>query len=491
MGGFCFPEDTSAVMVGHARRAAVTGVLVVLALVAVVGDASVGGARVAPASSSAVPVVAQRPVAQQAPAELGAVTAIAAGYGHSLALRSDGTVLAWGRDSEGQLGDGTLDASVTPVQVCAVGQVAPCTQFLTGVIAIAAGFTHSVALLRDRTVVAWGQNVTAQLGDGTFTDRSVPVRVCGVGEAAPCSQFLSGVRAIASGGADHNLALLGNGAVVAWGFNAFGQLGDGEYSGGSVPVRVCAVGETAPCDRFLTGATSIAVGEDHSVAVVGTGHAVAWGFNGAGQVGDGTNDDFRPIPVRVCAVGETAPCDRFLTGVSAVAAGTFHSMALLGSGSVVSWGYNVEGQVGDGTRDNHRLVPVRVCATGEVAPCDRFLYGVRHIAANGYHSMAQLSSGGVLAWGYNGRAELGDGTRVNRLTPVRVCAVGEVAPCGRFLYLIRAIAAGVAHNLALQPNYTVVAWGLNNHGQLGDGTTSDRPVPVQVLAPQGPSTVTR
>ncbi|QDY07831.1 hypothetical protein FJK98_12135 [Micromonospora sp. HM134] len=482
MGGFCFPEDMSAVMIGTARRAAVTGVLVVLALVVVVGDASVGGAREAPASRAAAPVVAQRPVAQQAPAELGAVTAIAAGYGHSLALRSDGTVLAWGENSEGQLGDGTLDPSVTPVRVCAVGQVAPCTRFLTGVIAIAAGFVHSVALLRDRTAVAWGQNVTGQLGDGTFTNRSVPVRVCGVGEAAPCGQFLSGVRVVASGGGGHNLALLGNGAVVAWGSNTLSQLGDGTFTNRSVPVRVCAVGETAPCDRFLTGARSIAVGEDHSLAVVGTGHAVGWGFNGAGEVGDGTNDEFRPIPVRVCAVGETAPCDRFLSGVSAVAAGTFHSMALLGSGSVVSWGYNVEGQVGDGTRENHRLVPVRVCAMGEVAPCDRFLYGVRHIAANGFHSMAQLSSGGVLTWGYNGRGELGDGTRVNRLTPVRVCAVGEVAPCGRFLIGIRAIAAGIAHNLALQPNYTVVAWGLNNYGQLGDGTTSDRPVPVQVLA---------
>ncbi|MEU7982831.1 cell wall anchor protein [Micromonospora sp. NPDC049081] len=482
MGKFCLPEDMSAVMIGGARRAAVTSVLVVLTLVAVVGDASVSGANGKPAGLTAASAVAQRLVARQAPAELGAVTAIAAGYGHSLALRSDGTVLAWGRNSEGQLGDGTVDPSLTPVRVCAVGQVAPCTRFLTGVIAIAAGFVHSVALLRDRTLVAWGQNVTGQLGDGTFTDRSVPVRVCAVGEVAPCSQFLSGVRAIASGDSDHNLALLVDGAVVAWGFNAFGQLGDGGYAGSPVPVRVCAVGESAPCGRFLSGARSIAVGEGHSLAVVGTGYAVAWGFNGAGEVGDGTSDNFRPIPVRVCAVGETAPCDRFLNGVSALAAGAFHSMALLGSGSVVSWGYNVEGQIGDGTRDNHR-----VCAEGQVAPCDRFLYGVRHIAANGFHSLAQLSSGGVLAWGYNGYGQLGDGTRVNRLTPVRVCAVGEVAPCGRFLYLIRAIAAGIDHNLALQPNYTVVAWGLNNHGQLGDGTTSDRSVPVQVLAPQGPA----
>lgn len=147
MDRFCLPEDMSGAMTGNARRAAVAAVLVVLALVVVVGDATVSAANGVPAGRTAAPAVAQPPVARQAPAELGAVTAIAAGYGHSLALRSDRTVLAWGRNSEGQLGDGTFTNRSVPVRVCAVGEVAPCDRFLYGVRHIAANGYHRMAQL--------------------------------------------------------------------------------------------------------------------------------------------------------------------------------------------------------------------------------------------------------------------------------------------------------------------------------------------------------
>ncbi|MFY1695294.1 RCC1 domain-containing protein [Solwaraspora sp. WMMA2101] len=110
---------------------------------------------------------------------IGPVTAVAAGWGHNLGLRPDGTVIAWGWNDAGQLGNGDCGwyQSETPVPVCAVGQTAPCTRFLTGVIAIVAGEYHSLALLRDRTVVAWGYNIAGQLGDGSTVDRLTPVRV--------------------------------------------------------------------------------------------------------------------------------------------------------------------------------------------------------------------------------------------------------------------------------------------------------------------------
>ncbi|MBP2329548.1 alpha-tubulin suppressor-like RCC1 family protein [Kibdelosporangium banguiense] len=178
-----------------------------------------------------------------------------------------------------------------------------------------------------RTVLAWGEN-WGQLGDGTDTNRSVPVPVCAVGETAPCHRFLSGVTKIAAAGG-HSLALTSGGRVLAWGANQEGQLGDGTLIDRSVPVPVCAVGETAPCHRFLTGVTGIDGGYLHSVATVSGGRALAWGDNQHGQLGDGTNTN-RSVPVPVCAVGETAPCHRFLTGVTKIAAALRHSLAIVG-----------------------------------------------------------------------------------------------------------------------------------------------------------------
>jgi len=450
------------------HRAAVDAVLAAaLTMVLVISNASAGYASAR---------------ARQVPDNLGPVTAIAAGSGHSLALRPDGTVVAWGSNNYGELGNGvqTWYPNPVPVQVCAIGESAPCTRFLTGVIAIAAGDLHSLALLRDRTVVAWGYNGEGQLGNGTTTIANTPVQVCAVGQTAPCSLLLSGVRALTTG-EYHSLAQLTDGTAVTWGSNYYRQLGDGTTINRTVPVRVCAVGQVAPCNRHLTGVRSIAAGGLHNLAVVDNALAVAWGYNSAGQLGDGTTIN-RTVPVRVCAIGHIPPCDQ-LYAVKAVAAAYGHSMALLGDGSAVAWGGNFAGSLGDGTTIN-RLTPVRVCAVGQVAPCAQYLYGIRHISTDGGHSMAQLSSGGVLTWGFNSLGQLGDGGYEDQLTPVRVCVVGQVAPCTRYLSLIRAVTAGSHHSLALQVDYTVIAWGYNLHGELGDGTTITRPVPVQVLAPR-------
>ncbi|MGV9982415.1 hypothetical protein ACWDUH_32660 [Micromonospora wenchangensis] len=141
----------------HCRRSVLAGVAV-LAMVAAIGDASAGQANGVPVERAATSAVPAHDATGRAPAKLGAVTALGAGESHSLALRSDGTVVAWGGNYAGQLGDGTTVDRTTPVRVCAVGQGAPCTRFLTGVIAIAAGSNHNLALLRDHTVVAWGEN---------------------------------------------------------------------------------------------------------------------------------------------------------------------------------------------------------------------------------------------------------------------------------------------------------------------------------------------
>ncbi|AEG14452.1 Ig domain protein group 2 domain protein [Desulfofundulus kuznetsovii DSM 6115] len=295
------------------------------------------------------------------------VVAVEAGSFYSLALKSDGTVWAWGDNYYGQLGDGTTTNRYTPVQV----------QNLTGVVAIAAGGGHSLALKSDGTVWAWGYNGYGQLGDGTITNRTTPVQV----------KNLTGVVAVAAGGG-HSLALKSDGTVWAWGYNGYGQLGDGTTMNRYTPVQV----------QNLTGVVAIAAGSSHSLALKSDGTVWAWGNNGYGQLGDGTTTN-RTTPVRV----------QGLTDVVAIAAGNEHSLALKSDGTVWTWGWNYSGQLGDGTTTN-RYTPVQV----------QNLTGVVAIAAGGGHSLALKSDGTVWAWGNNDWGELGDGTRTDRHTPVQV-----------------------------------------------------------------------
>jgi alpha-tubulin suppressor-like RCC1 family protein len=441
--------------------------------------------------------VAVCPVGQTAPCpgQLTSAVQVAAGDDDlSAALLSDGTVLAWGQNTTGAVGDGTTTDRSTPVRVCAVGQTAPCSAFLSGVTSIAAGRSHVLALLTDGTVVSWGANNQGQLGDGTITNRSTPVRVCAIGQPTPCSVFLTGVSQLV-GANNHSVALRADGSVVTWGNNDSGQLGNGTTAGSVVPVQVCAQGESAPCSAFLSGVTSIGPGLlDNSLAVGPGGVVYAWGNNFFGQLGDGTTVD-RPTPVQACAVGQTAPCSALLTGITSVAGGSFsHSLAVGAGGAAFAWGSNGSGQLGDGTTTS-RSTPVRVCAVGQTAPCSAFLTGVGSVSAGTFHSVAVLSGGGMLSWGFGGNGELGGGNNTSRSVPGTVCAVGQTAPCSSTLSNVTSAVAGDDHTLAvvnppaadiqvrlsasaslLNPTITYTVTGINR----GPGTVTSGTITLRV-----------
>jgi alpha-tubulin suppressor-like RCC1 family protein len=297
---------------------------------------------------------------------------------------------------------------------------------------IAAGGVHTCALTPVGGVVCWGVNNNGQLGDGTTTDRWAPTPVTGLD---------GGVVAV-SGGWQHTCALTTTGGVLCWGLNGAGELGDGTTSDRHTPTPVAGLG---------SGVAAIAAARQHTCALKTNGGVVCWGNNQWGQLGDGTTTN-RWVPTPVSTLG---------SGVMGVAAGGTHTCALKTTGGVVCWGDNFAGQVGDGTTaDRWTPTPVYGLASG-----------VGAIAAGSYHTCALPTTGGVVCWGDNAYYQLGDGTQIKRLTPTSVSGLaGGVA----------AVAGGENHTCALTSGGNVVCWGTNDHGQLGDGTQTNRPTPASV-----------
>ena len=283
------------------------------------------------------------------------VVAMATGYAHSLALCSDGTLATWGFNGNGELGNNSTTDSLVPVAVRTLGTV------LAGksVVAIAAGGYHNLVLCSDGTLAAWGLNYEGQLGNDTTVSSLVPVAVRTVGTP------LAGKTVVAiAAGTYHNLALCSDGTLVAWGYNYYGQLGNGSTDtdapwGSAAPVKV------SNSWTALTGktVTAIAAGERHSLALCSDGTVAAWGRNRNGQLGDGTIVD-RNEPVAVTLVG-TPLAGKTITSIGA---GGFHSLALCSDGTLATWGRNYESQLGDGTTTAvepfGRTAPVTVQTTG-------------------------------------------------------------------------------------------------------------------------------
>ncbi|MBM7569509.1 RCC1 domain-containing protein [Paenibacillus sacheonensis] len=352
------------------------------------------------------------------------VIMVAGGRGHGLALKQDGTVWAWGLNYNGQLGEDQFYDRYTPIQV----------QRLGSVIAIAAGNEHSLALDSDGTVWAWGNNASGQLGDGSGSP--------GLGRYAPNQiKNFSSVVAIDSG-ANYNLALKSDGSVWAWGANSFGQLGNGTTIERHTPVQV----------QGLDSVVAISAGTEHSMALKSDGTVWAWGNNTSGQLGDGTTTH-RYVPVQVQGINSAV----------SIATGGSHSLAVKSDGTVWAWGNNTFGQLGDETTIE-RHTPVQVQGLGSVTA---IAAGIR-----GGHTLAVKSDGTVWAWGNNASGQLGDGSNINRSSPVQVTNLDSVS----------AITAGTSHSFAVKRDGTVRSWGLNNYGQLGDGSKTSRSSPVTIAA---------
>ncbi len=350
------------------------------------------------------------------------IVQLAAGSAHTCALRSSGVVLCWGSNRVGQLGDGTMGPGRSePRAVAGVSDA----------VSIASGEDHTCAVRRDGAVLCWGLGTHGELGDGRQLSRATPGQVRGLNEAVQVA-----------GGHSHTCARLRTGQVSCWGGNTSGELGV-DAPGNSQPLPVTAVG--------VTDAVQVVAGFSHSCARLTSGRVPCWGRNFESQLGDGTSGNFMrfmPTPVRG------------LDDAQEITTGQFHTCARRSIGTVVCWGSNNNGQVGNGSRIQ-QPAPVSV----------RNLTDAAGIAAGSNHTCARLLGGQVLCWGSNGLGQIGNGSRTDELVPTRTLNLPDA----------REIVAGLNHTCARRTNGQVLCWGYNDQGQIGDGTTERRLVPTPVV----------
>jgi ABC-type multidrug transport system ATPase subunit/alpha-tubulin suppressor-like RCC1 family protein len=375
---------------------------------------------------------------------LTSVSAFTGGGGHALAVKSDGSLYTWGYNSNGQLGLGRSGSNVLlPTRN---------NTLRNGVSNVAGGEFHSLALKRDGTVWAFGENSDGQLGSGsTGAAQGTPTQVVDI----------KGAAAIDADG-DRSYAALKDGTVWAWGVNTEGELGNGSTKGSPRPVRVSG----------LTGISALAAGSHHTLALAGKqagakqGTVYGWGEEQYGQVGDGksckpgTKGCIRTTPTEV----------RGLNGkVVAIASAQLgeYSLALMEDGTVMSWGRNNQGQLGRGTKSSNTCTCIPT--PGRV----KGLKNVKAIAASGGAGAALKEDGSVWTWGNNKYGQLGNGSAgtADRPTPGQVQGLGNAD----------AIAAGGGFILARTGGGALFGWGINGFGEVGVGNQKEaQPKPVAV-----------
>ena len=334
---------------------------------------------------------------------------ISCGTNHTAALKSDGTLWIWGWNFYGELGDGTATQRSKPVKV------------MSGVKFVSCGGDNTAAVKSDGTLWVWGRNLKEALRDGSTADRMAPVQV--MTDVTAVSTGDGGIYALKSNG---DLYCIRNSSFLTVGYNS-----ENPYE----PAKI------------MSGVAMISSGSLYTMVVKTDGTLWGWGRNDSGQLGIG-NITLEPKikPVQV------------MEGVASVFAGSEHAIALKTDGTVWTWGYNTSGELGYETAEYYSATPTQV------------MTDVSAVSAGYSHFMALKNDGTLWTWGNNGNGQLGDGTTTRRMKPVKVMT--DVVD----------IYSGRATSMAVKSDGTLWVWGYNLSGQAGDGTKTDQHSPVKIMS---------
>jgi alpha-tubulin suppressor-like RCC1 family protein len=357
-----------------------------------------------------------------------------AGYNHTLNLKDDGTVWAWGKNNEGQLGLGDFAERNTPTKIPG----------LTNIIDISVGQTFSMALKSDGTVWTWGSNQYGELGNNSLVKSTTPIQVPG----------LTNITQI-SAAAVHSMALKSDGTVWTWGFNYFGQLGNGDSgvdTNQMAPIQVKGIGGIG----FLTNIKQVDGGSLYSMALSNDGSVYSWGQDPAG--GSiyvlGTDDRWgSSTPIKV----ENPTGDGFITNIKKISTQFASTLLLTETNEVYSFGANESGQLGLGNVINYAL-PQKINS----------LTNVKDIEVGENHSTVVKNDGTVWSFGGNSFGQLGDNSIASKTFPVQVINETGIG----FLDNIQQVSAGTHYTIALKSDGTLFVWGSATDGKLGNDVSS-------------------
>ncbi len=390
------------------------------------------------------------------PGPVSCVATVAAGLDHTCATRSDGSLLCWGRNVEAQLGDGTMQGRTCGTYVCRPS-AEPVTALGSDVAEVVLGFAHTCARKRDGTVWCWGVNEKGETGNGAPSKvEPVPKEVTGLG---------ADVVELAAGAA-HTCARKSDGAVFCWGANTIGQLGRGAPS--------MFEASALQVSRLGDGVVEIAAGIYHTCARKNDDTIWCWGANGEGQLGDGTGQGQR-CGATMCRAAPVEVKRTWAEGVVQIASGSDHTCARTVGGVLWCWGLDERWQLGAAAGTPRALCGRAVCrnAPAQVAGLGG---AAKKVGAGGWHTCAVRTDGVLLCWGKNNFGEVGDGTQGDATPrPSQVKALGDT---------VVDVSAGFAHTCAIRNDRTLWCWGMNGSGQTGDGTTGGaRPTPQPASLP--------
>ena len=287
---------------------------------------------------------------------------------------------------------------------------------------VSVGAYHSAAITKDGSLYTWGWNGYGQLGDGTKTDKYIPKKI------------MDNVKLVSLGDF-HSAAITKDGSLYTWGRNNYGQLGNRTTTDSLTPIKI------------MDNVQSVSLGGYHSAAITKDGRLYTWGSNAYGQLGNGTAGNLtNHTPIKV------------MDNVQSVSLGDRYCAAITKDGSLYTWGENIEGQLGNGTAGyTPNPTPIKV------------MDNVQSVNLGSYHSAAITKDGSLYTWGDNNEGQLGNGTTTNSLTPIKI------------MDNVQSVSFGYYYSAAITKDGSLYTWGDNYGGTLGNGTTTDSLTPIKIM----------